>query len=37
MLIAWPMFLPQWNDYIDKSHIEEKSGGHKIHLLQMDQ
>jgi len=21
MLIAWPMFLPQWNDYIDKSHI----------------
>lgn len=24
MLIAWPMFLPQWNDYIDKSHIGRK-------------
>lgn len=24
MLIAWPMFLPQWNDYIDKPHTGRK-------------
>lgn len=27
MLIAWPMFLPQWNEYIDRSHTAREIWG----------
>lgn len=37
MLIAWPMFFPQWVAILTNHIQQEKSGDHEIHLLQIDQ